>query len=127
LIAATSSSQAINFTDVTTAAIVAGRGFSVTRTAKWWEQLCEEMDRLAAEPKLPLVVVAATDFSTAAPDDDVIAAALVGLLVAWTDRPEPEPLDWDALRTAVDRTAALPWERVASLIGPIELPDFAAR
>jgi hypothetical protein len=118
-----SSSETINFTDVTTAAIVAGRSFFITRTAKSWKKLCKDLDRLAAELKLPLVVVVSTDFSSVDPGDDVSAAARVGLLVAWTDGPEPELLDWDELRTSVDRTVAVPWGRVATLIGPIEFPD----
>lgn len=117
------SSVDLNFTTVTTAAIVAGRGFSMQRTAKSWEQLCQELDRLGAALKLPLAVVVATDFSSADPDEEISADARVGLLVAWTDGPEPEPVDWNALHSASDQAAAVPWERVAALLGPIESPD----
>lgn len=116
-------SRDLNFADVTTAAVVAGRGFSLTTTAAAWDALCTAVDALAEALALPLVVMVATDFSSVEPEDTVGACAVVGLCVASAEGPEPVPVDGKALRDAVEAAAAVPWDRVAALIDAIELPD----
>ena len=116
-------SKDLGLSGVTTAVIVAGRGFSLTAPGASWTALCGAVDALAAALARPLVVVAATDLAAAEPDDTSGASAVVGLCVASAAGPEPVAVGTDALRDAVADADAVPWARVAEIIDAIEIPD----
>jgi hypothetical protein len=110
-------SEAINLVDVTTAALVCGRGFSLNRSTSEWEELFAHVDALAREIGLPLVAVVGNDFSSM---DDVEEAfpgsGVIGLLVAATDDPTPLEVAWSSLSSAKERAASIPWERISTLV-----------
>jgi hypothetical protein len=110
----------LNFTDRTTAAIVAGRTGQVELDAAGMRGLCRQIDALAARAGLPIGIVVASDLAASlvgvAADEPAATTVAVGLLIAWTDRPDPEPVAWDELKTALERARALPWAELAALI-----------
>ena len=111
---------ALNSTDVTAAAIVAGRVFMTERTAAELLSMCEAVDGLSRQLDLPLGVVIGTQVANFEPDETLIASVVVGLVVAATDAPEPEPVDTELLRSAASRAAELPWAKIDALVGPFD-------
>jgi hypothetical protein len=121
------SSVDLNFTQITTAAIILGQSFFTMRTRERWEKLCEDLDRLGNELDLPLALLVSADlswpgFSRPDPGEEIDAGGLVGLVVASTDDPYPHEVPWRAFEAALDRAASVPWDRIAALIAPIAYP-----
>lgn len=117
----------LNFTQITTTAIILGQSFFTMRTRERWKKLCEDLDRLGNELDLPLALLVSTDlswpgFSRPKAGEEIDAGGLVGLLVASTDDPYPYEVPWGAFEAALDRTASVPWGRIAELIEPIAYP-----
>ena len=114
----------LSFTDVTTGVIVAGRLVTLERTTAEWRRVCEDLDRLASRLGVPLVIAVGQYLASFEDDEEIIASAVVGLLVASNDAPEPIEIDADLLRSALPRARELPWAEIVTLIGPqIDPPD----
>lgn len=126
------SSKEINFTDLATAAIIAGRGFRAMCALGLWEQFFERLDQLAGELKLPLAIIVTTDLTSSSrgtfpwrlkTDEVWDAHAIVGLLVAATDDPSGHQVPWEQLQGAVDRATSIPWDKLATMIDSLLQPD----
>ena len=102
----------LNFTDVTTAALVAGREAIIATTAGELEELFSRADALG------LVVCLGTDVSRELENDERIeCGAVVGVLVASADHPAPGEVDRAALDAALTRAKALDWAEVHEQLG----------
>lgn len=102
----------LNFTDVTTAALVAGREAVIATTAGELETLFSRADALG------LVVCLCTDVSRELADDEPIeCGAVIGVLVASVAHPEPGEVDRAALDAALTRAKALDWGQVHRKLG----------